>query len=296
MGNISFIPIIGKALMSMSHKMPVESEQEYQWSQPSGDAGDHYDNHALQPEDYIAIPTCIPPMFEPQDMHSYFQDSCNEIGQLHHDFHDAALDGLDFAINVGFRLMAKFKDLQVASVSAIGSPGCLDGPEIENDVKNSPGMAAMSGNEGKYRDAVAAGVSSCWANWADNVTVPGLPWYPAFAAYPGPMAPPTPNVPMPLIACVSSGMADITVPSTLKDAMVDELDGGIKDDDPDKHHETLFDAIGTVFALGALIWLAAQQVMNVLGKGPVPSFAPPYVPVGPVVGGDNIGIPGHLAA
>ena len=38
-----------------------------------------------------------------------------------------------------------------------------------------------------------------------------------------------------------------------------------------------------------------QQVMLVLGKGPIPTFAPPFVPVGPVVSGDNIAAPGHLS-
>jgi hypothetical protein len=32
-----------------------------------------------------------------------------------------------------------------------------------------------------------------------------------------------------------------------------------------------------------------------MGKGQIPTFAPPYVPVGPVVGGDVLSIPGHLA-
>ena len=32
------------------------------------------------------------------------------------------------------------------------------------------------------------------------------------------------------------------------------------------------------------------------GKGPIPTFAPPFVPVGPVVAGDNIGTPGHVIA
>jgi hypothetical protein len=36
--------------------------------------------------------------------------------------------------------------------------------------------------------------------------------------------------------------------------------------------------------------------MLVLGKGPIPTFAPPFVPVGPVVMGDNIAVPGHLIA
>jgi hypothetical protein len=42
------------------------------------------------------------------------------------------------------------------------------------------------------------------------------------------------------------------------------------------------------------MWLPQQQVMLVMGKGPIPTFAPPFVPVGPVMGGDNIAVPGHL--
>src|SRR5262249_30645822 len=110
------------------------------------------------------------------------------------------------------------------------------------------------------------------------------------------MAPPMPNIPMPLVTCVSSKMTDIMLPSALKGAMDDALDSGMKDKDPDKHYEALHDAIGTVLALAFSIWLVSQQVMLVLGKGPIPTFAPPYVPVGPVVGGDNIAVPGHLMA
>jgi hypothetical protein len=108
------------------------------------------------------------------------------------------------------------------------------------------------------------------------------------------MAPPMPNVPTPLIACVSPGLAQMT-PMNLKSEMDSALDGGIKNEDPEKHFEALHDAIGTVLAAAFLLWLPAQQVMNVLGKGPIPTFAPPYVPVGPVVAGDILPIPGHLA-
>ena len=55
-------------------------------------------------------------------------------------------------------------------------------------------------------------------------------------------------------------------------------------------------AIATVLSLAFLMWLPMQQVMLVMGKGPIPTFAPPFVPVGPVVGGDNIAAPGHLMA
>ena len=40
------------------------------------------------------------------------------------------------------------------------------------------------------------------------------------------------------------------------------------------------------------IWQASTMVTNVLGTGPVPSFAPPYVPVGPVVMGTGTMTPG----
>jgi hypothetical protein len=105
-----------------------------------------------------------------------------------------------------------------------------------------------------------------------------------------------PNVPTPLIACPSAMMTRILVPDELKKEMVNALDGGLKDKDKDKHYEALFDAIATVLALAFTTWLPAQQVMLVMGKGPIPTFAPPFVPVGPVMGGDNIAVPGHLMA
>ena len=40
----------------------------------------------------------------------------------------------------------------------------------------------------------------------------------------------------------------------------------------------------------------ALRSRDLLGKGPIPTFAPPVVPMGPVVMGDNIGAPGHVLA
>jgi hypothetical protein len=150
----------------------------------------------------------------------------------------------------------------------------------------------MQGDDKSMRDAVAGGVSENFESWRKNVMVPGLPWYPSFAAWPGPMAPPMPNVPMPLMSCVSSKMNKITVASELKKAIYSKLPGSMKSPET----EAFVMGIAIQLSIHFLIWLASQQVMNVLGKGPVPSFAPPFVPVGPVVNGDNIAVPGHLAA
>ena len=86
------------------------------------------------------------------------------------------------------------------------------------------------------------------------------------------------------------------MPDGMKQEMIDALDGGVKNKDKDKQHEALFDAIATVLALAFMMWLPQQQVMLVMGKGQIPTFAPPFVPVGPVMAGDNIAAPGHLMA
>jgi hypothetical protein len=243
-----------------------------------------------------AKPQLIPPWFMPAEAkNSCMQDACDKVGQDFKDFHDAMLDAVGYAHNM-WKLQAKFQNINVVAITAIGAPGCLDGPELESNIKNAPMCASWSGNKAKHRDAVATGVSGCFKKWQDKVMVPGLPWYPAFAAFPGPMAPPMPNVPMPLIACPSAMMSEIVSPDSLAKAMDDALDGDLKKKDKTKQYEALHFAIGTVLALAFLMWLPQQQVMLVLGKGPIPTFAPPVVPVGPVMGGDIISTPGHLMA
>jgi hypothetical protein len=244
----------------------------------------------------LGIPQLIPPWFMPQKPgYKPHQKACDTIGQNFKDLHDTMIDAVGFAHNL-WKLQAKFQNLQIMAVSAIGTPGCLDGPELESNIKNFPGCAAWTGNMAKHRDAIAKGVSKCFKNWQDQVTVPGLPWYPAFAAFPGPQAPPMPNIPMPLITCVSGMMTQIIMPDSMKQEMGNALDQQLKDADPEKHYEGLHDAIATVLSLAFLMWLPMQQVMLVMGQGPIPTFAPPFVPVGPVVAGSNISAPGHLMA
>jgi hypothetical protein len=282
-------PLGGVKFLSHNLKLPIQFER------PSGGtAGDHY-GKAWKPEDKVAVPQLIPPWFLPaESSNKYYQQTCDKIGSDFKNFHDAMIDAVVFAHDM-WRLQAKFKDLRIMAVSAIGTPGCLDGPELESSIKQAPMVAAFTGNKAKHRDAIAKGVSKCFKDWQSMVTVPGLPWYPAFAAFPGPMAPPMPNVPTPLATCVSAQMTAIVAPMSMKSEMGNALDGGLKEKDPDKHYEALHDAIATVLSAAFALWLPAQQVMNVMGKGPIPTFAPPYVPVGPVVGGDTLPIPGHLA-
>jgi hypothetical protein len=57
-------------------------------------------------------------------------------------------------------------------------------------------------------------------------------------------------------------------------------------------HQELFEAISDAFEKSYNIWKVSTMVTNVLGTGPVPTFAPPYVPVGPVLAGIGTMTPG----
>lgn len=286
---LQMVKILGDlAFAARGFQLPVS------WRQPSGDPHAEQYGDALEPPDRVAVPALIPPWFQPHNRQRLHQSTCDEVGRAFKEVHDSMLDAVAFAHDM-WRLQARFQNIQIMAVCALGAPGCLTGPELESSIKMAPSCAAWTGNRAAYRAAVAAGVSQCFKRWQDGVTVPGLPWYPAFAAFPGPMAPPMPNVPMPLIACISTGMTEILVPNRMGDAMTAAFDSELARNDPDGHHEALFASIALVLSLAFAMWLPMQQVMMVLGKGPIPTFAPPFVPVGPVVAGDIISLPGHLA-
>jgi len=73
----------------------------------------------------------------------------------------------------------------------------------------------------------------------------------------------------------------------LKTAMSFALQGSMD------YHAEFFDSVATGLQLPLTMWKASQIVSMVMGTGPVPTFAPPYVPVGAVVGGSILPGP-HL--
>lgn len=132
-------------------------------------------------------------------------------------------------------------------------------------------------------------VAESWNSWAGSVRVPGLPWYPSFAAVPSPVAPPTPNIPSPLVALTQNRapLEPLTLAAAIK--------GRIRDAASWPGGNNGIDEFCRWLNAGFITWLPKAKVQGVLGTGPVPSFAPPYVPVGPVVGGHNAATPGIIS-
>ncbi len=195
----------------------------------------------------------------------------------------AVADGVDH-----FAMLAYYSGVTINGPAAIGMPGCLDGPAIAPMISFAPSVAGMTGAKAALRDAVAEGFSESFDLWRSSVTIPGLPLYPAFLAFPGPLAPPMPNVPTPLSAL--PGIVEASGP--LKSRMIAALPHSL---DVAAVHGFL-DKLAYSLWMSFQAWRAQAMVTNMMGTGPVPTFSPPFVPVGPVVGGYVIPAPGHLAA
>jgi len=203
-------------------------------------------------------------------------------------------DKLIAAVRYGvdmWRLQAHFCNIQIMGQSAIGTPGCLQGPSIKPWILQAPGIYNATGYFRTLATAIADAVDINFSQWQNTVTVPGLPWYPMFVAVAAPFAPPTPNIPMPLMVCVSQNFDKLASPMQMDNQIKAHLPQDFRIAEMDAFTYTLAAHLVNYF----LSWLSSQNVMMVMGMGPVPTFNPPYVPVGSVVNGYVIPSPGHLA-
>jgi hypothetical protein len=131
-------------------------------------------------------------------------------------------------------------------------------------------------------------VAESWNSWAASVRAPGAAWYPNFAAVPLPVAPPMPNTPFPLEG-LQQNLA-LFVPPTLAAA----IKSRIRDAASWPGGSAGIDEFCRWLFAGFIAWQQNAKVQGVMGTGPVPTFAPPYVPVGPVVGGTNVANTGSI--
>lgn len=251
------------------------------WENPSGDpAADHY-GKAFKPEEKMTAPAvAVPPLFTPQSMNKYHTD----VQKMLTSKFGAYIDGICDAICGAWgqwQSMATMVGVVVNAVTATG--GQVVGPPLTPLIlaqgpKTSP-------QEMKYTNVIAQVIGTSWLTYTATFKVPGLPWYPAFAAFPSPVAPPMPNVPCPIATLVQVPVS--VKAATMKPQMIGQLA-----DPQAMYHKELFDCICDAFEKCHTIWQTSTMVTNVLGTGPVPTFAPPYVPVGPVVGGVGTMAPG----
>lgn len=259
--------------MSFAIKVPQK------WSKPSGDpAGAHYDKAFTSSEKATA--PGAPPLVQPQSANKYHTDT----QKMHIDKIGTYMDGVCSAICSAWSTWQSAATLVGVVVNAVTATGgqVVGPPWMPLIMASAPKATPM---ELKYSNVFATVYNTAWLSYTAGIKVKGMPWYPAFAAFPGPMAPPTPNVPCPVIALSSASSAMGC--SACKGQMIGQLG------DPEAPlHKELFESVADAVEKCLQIWEPSTMVTNVLGLGPIPTFAPPYVPVGPVVGGTGAMTPG----
>ena len=252
------------------------------WKQPQGDPGEKHYNDAFQDGEKVTAPG-MPPLFQPASMNKYHTDA----QKMHIAKVGAFIDGVTSAICSAWgqwQQATTMVGVVINAVTAVG--GQLVGPPLTPLIlasapKNTP-------NEAKFSNVIATVIGTSWLSFTATVKVPGLPWYPAYAAVPSPMAPPVPNTPVPF-AMLTQVPVSISC-ATMKPQMI-----GMLADPQAPFHKELFESICDAFEKCYDLWKVSTLVTQVLPTvAPVPSFAPPYVPVGPVVGGVAAMLPGGL--
>lgn len=255
--------------MSFNLKVPAN------WQNPSDQ--DQYDR-AFQASEKNTAPGA-PPLFQPATMNKYHTDA----QKMHVAKIGAFIDGTCSAICSAWsqwQSLATMTGIMVNGPTA--SLGQIIGPPLQPLILMSAPKASPM--ELKYSNVIATVISTGWLSFTATVKIPGLPFYPAFAAFPGPLAPPMPNVPVPF-AALTQVPVSISA-NVLKMQMVGQLG-----DPQAPFHAELFESIATAFEQCYNTWKVSTMVTNVLGTGPIPTFAPPFVPVGPVVGGTAVMTP-----
>ena len=250
------------------------------WSQP----GDQYPD-AFKPDEIVVAPNPPTTLFIQATLNKYHVDTARQIGQKFEDYIDGICGGICDGIDKWMK-MTTIMGVMINGPVGMLLPGCVVGAPLMPLILATAPMSTPQ--EIRYSTAIANAFGTAWQAWQSGLT--GMIMYPpTFAACPSPVHPPTPNIPMPLITLASPGEAGLS-PSALKASMM-----GFFGDPTALHAMDLFDAISSAFGVVFQIFKATTLVQNVLGFGPVPTFAPPFVPVGPVLMGTGMGAPGCLS-
>jgi hypothetical protein len=251
------------------------------WRQPQGDGQSMLNQSlAMQGPQAESAPIVGQPLFLPASSIRPHIDT----QKMHHastgKFLDSICDGICSAW-AQWQSLATMTGVVINAVTA--SLGQVIGPPLAPlIIAGGPNKTAQ---QLKFTNAVANTISNSWMTYTATIKVPALPWYPAFGAFPGPAAPPMPNVPCPIIQLTQ-------VPASLQPAVMKAQMVAALGDPHAPFAPELFEAICDAFDKSFKLWQSSTMVTNVLGAGPVPTFAPPYVPVGPVVGGVGTMPPG----
>jgi len=181
---------------------------------------------------------------------------------------------------------ARIQGGKVSGPAAILTPGSLvSDVNIEMRVVQ---ILARSQVPWGISEALARVLAAAWNEWAAGFQIHVPKAYPSLAAVPGPFARPTPAAEAPSLSQGSSG-GEFALKAPL---LANKLGSALRmytteaQGIPDQAMKGLAEWVDASFNE----WRSLVKLSGLMGGGSVPTFAPPYVPVGPVVAGVNVSV------
>jgi hypothetical protein len=220
------------------------------WQDPSGKKADHY-RDAHKAEDRTSTPVMGLALFQPATMHKAHTNAQKML----QDKIGTYIDGICSAICSAW---SQWQSAATMAGIVVAGPmvtaGQLIGPPLMPLIMASaPKSSPM---ELKYSTAIATSISNGWLAYTATVKLAGHPFYPAYSAVPTPVAPPMPNVPVPIGQLIQ-------VPTTIgKDALKLQK-VGVLGDPKAPFHEELFESISHAFEECYNTWKLSTMVTNV---------------------------------
>jgi hypothetical protein len=188
-------------------------------------------------------------------------------------------------IRKGLRLWncrAVIRDGTINGSVLVIPPGSLEGPSFEKIIVDEIMALEIPVT---IAAAFASPIWSGWQHWSQTFSATYDNAFPAFASYSGAVAPPTPALPLPLASAHAS--REKLTAEVLGSRITARL--GKWEEDP-QAREAVAD-FARWFDEGLTTALLDARIEKLMGQGPVPAFAPPLVPVGPVVNGTIVPSP-----
>jgi hypothetical protein len=221
------------------------------WKDPQGDAANHY-GRAFKPDEKASSPG-MPPLVQPASLNKYHTDTQKmHIGKIGK-FIDDTCSAICGAWGQWQTMTSGAAFVVVGPVVSVGQ---FIGPPM-GQLMMANGAPMSSPNEMKYTNVISTVIGTQWEAFVATIKCPGLPFYPAYAALPTPVAPPMPNVPFPLGQFVSA--TPLVSCNVMKPLMIAQLA-----DPQAPFMSQLFESICTGFEQCFTIWNKATLVTNVM--------------------------------
>jgi hypothetical protein len=253
------------------------------WQDPSGDPAASQYSNAFSDSEKATAPGS-PPLFIAASANKYHTDTQKMLIAKIGSFLDQTCSAICQAWST-WQTAATMTGILINGPAV--SLGQMVGPPWNGPILASG--AVSTPNLMKFTNVIANVIGQAWTMFQSTITFASpFPAFPAFAAFPGPMAPPMPSqVPIPFMSVFNVPVS--LQAELLKTQMVAQLG-----DPQAPFAPQIFEAIATAFQQCFDLWKTTTIITNIIGTGPIPTFAPPFVPIGPVVMGTGTMTPGGL--